>query len=100
MSLIEIHHGADNDPPHAMMVVDRHLLSLDLTKVQGQLWDDPTTARVVWGLRTDDGRTYGRVYLKAGGVRNFFDADLLKPYLAAYEAKKAALHPAPEVTAG
>lgn len=93
MDQIEIHHGANNDPPHAMMVVNRHLVSLDLSKVPGQLWDEPTVAKVLWGLRTDDGRIYGRVFLKAGGARNFFEKDLLKPYLAAYEARKAELHP-------
>ena len=67
---------------------------LDLSRVAGALWD-PTVESITWckGL---DGRMGGRVTLKNGTGRNFFDSNLLTPYVNAWKAKRAELLKPPE----
>jgi hypothetical protein len=68
MPYIEIING-DHDPSgHAYVAVDRFGMLVDLTNV-GQLYDAPTVARVIWGARDQQGRTYGIVVLEAGPRR-------------------------------
>jgi hypothetical protein len=86
MARIEILNGA-HIPPHAFMVVDGYGLQVDLSNVVGELWDQETTARVDWGLRDTSNKVFGRVILKNGQGRPFYDIALMKPYLIAYEAR-------------
>jgi hypothetical protein len=81
--------AGDHDPPLPFMVVERHGMHVDLTHVQGQLWD-PTIASLAWGP-TMDGREGGKIVLKNGQTRTFWDRDLLTPYLNAWKARKAEL---------
>ncbi len=73
---IEIING-DHEPPHPFIVVNRHGMHVDLSKVDGNLWD-PTVSRIVWGHREIDGRYYGKVEFKNGTARAFFDPTLIE----------------------
>lgn len=77
--------------PHTMVVND-HLLALDLTGVAGTLVD-PAITRVTWGIQADGTvmREGGTIHRRDGGRQVFWDRALLEPYLAAFEARKAAL---------
>jgi hypothetical protein len=58
------------------MVVDRFGLFVDLSKVHGQLFD-PTVLEITWGERTMDGRAFGKVKMKNGTGRTFWDPELI-----------------------
>jgi hypothetical protein len=75
------------------MVVDGNLMLVDLTGIQGQLWDAPTVAAVTWGPMISNGsvKESGRIFLKNGTSRTFGDRTLLTPYLKAFQARKAEL---------
>ena len=75
------------------MVVDGHLLLVDLSKVAGHLWDEPTVASIIWGPVTVNGarREGGTVFLKNGTQRKFADPALLTPYLGAFKLRKTEL---------
>lgn len=76
------------------MIVDGHLLLIDLTGIQGQLWDAPTVAAVTWGPTITNGtvKESGKVFLKNRmKPRVFGDRTLLTPYLKAFQARKAEL---------
>ena len=94
----EGHHldAAGTRIPHAM-VVDGHLVLIDLTGVTGTLID-PTITRVTWGPQIDGDviRDGGTIVRQNGGRQQFWDRALLQPYLDAYTAKRAEL----EVVAG
>jgi hypothetical protein len=90
MARIEIVNGA-HVPPHAYVSVNNHGFLVDLSNVRGTLWDGPTVAKVQWGLRDTFRREFGRVTLKNGTTRSFFDKKLMEPYLAAWREKKAEL---------
>lgn len=83
--------GNGTSIPHTM-VVDNHLLPIDLTNVPGTLVD-PTILRVTWGLQTDGTklREGGTILRQGGGWQLFWDIALLRPYLDAFEARKAEL---------
>jgi hypothetical protein len=85
---ISITAGA-HDPPHPFMKMGQHGFLIDLSRVAGALWD-PTVESITWckGL---DGRMGGRVTLKNGTGRNFFDSNLLTPYVNAWKAKRKEL---------
>jgi hypothetical protein len=70
-------------------------MQVDLSNVAGQL-GDPTVARIEWGIQDQQGRLFGRVVLKSGQTRAFWDRSLLTPYFNAYylEAQKRGLGPA------
>jgi hypothetical protein len=89
-SYIEILNGA-HDPPHPFMVVDRRGLHVDMTNVGGELWDAPTVRKITWGLRDRTGKLFGTVELVNGTSRNFWNGDLMTPYLHAYKAARAVL---------
>lgn len=92
MFSVQIING-DNDPAHPYIAVDRLGMQVDISNVHdGQLWD-PTVARIEWGILDQQGRRFGRVTLKSGQSRPFFDQALLTPYLNAYyhEAEKRGL---------
>lgn len=77
--------------PH-LVVVDNHLLPMDLSGVVGTLVD-PTIARVTWGLQIDgtETREGGAIFRRDGSRQLFWDKALLQPYLDAFEARKAEL---------
>lgn len=77
--------------PHTM-VVDKHLIPMDLTAVAGTLVD-PTIARVTWGLQLDGAvqREGGTIHRRDGSRQAFWDLAVLRPYLDAFEARKAEL---------
>jgi hypothetical protein len=77
---VEIING-DHDPPFPFMIVNRFGMHVDLSKVQGQLWDAPTVAKIEWGLLTLEKKPFGRVTLKNGQTRTFFSQDLMTPYV-------------------
>lgn len=86
MARVEIING-DHIPNLPFMIVDKHGLHVDLSNVTGELWD-PTVAKIEWGiLHPGTGRTFGRVHLKNGQGRIFWDAMLIQPYLATYMAR-------------
>ena len=76
--------------PHTM-VVDDHLIPMDLSGV-GTLVD-PTITRVTWGLQLDGAnlREGGTILRQDGGRQLFWDISPLRPYLDAFEARKAEL---------
>jgi hypothetical protein len=75
---VEILNGV-NDPPHPFMVVNRNGVHVDMTQVEGELYDANTVARVVWGMRDPSGTLFGEVTLKNGTSRTFFDPNLMTP---------------------
>lgn len=79
---VEIING-EHVPPIPFFIVDAVGCHVDLSNVVGQLWD-PTVARIDWGLQDAAGKTFGRVQLKNGQGRNFWDATLMQPYLEAF----------------
>lgn len=85
---IEIINAEGNDPPFPFMIVNRFGMHVDLTNVQGQLFDAPTVFKVEWGLRSPDGRVFGKVTLKNGQSRTFSDFDLMTPYTNAYHLER------------
>jgi hypothetical protein len=86
--IITINNSDGHDPPLQFMVVDRFGLFVDLSKVHGQLFD-PTVAEITWGSeRTIDGRMFGRVKMKNGTGRTFWDPELIEPYLRAWKMAK------------
>jgi len=76
-------HHVDGKGNLPFVIIDRTGVHVDLTGI-GQLWDAPTVARIDWGLRDVSGKVFGRVTLKNGTSRNFFDVELMAPYLNAY----------------
>jgi len=89
MARIEII-NSDNIPPLPFFVVDGYGLQVDLSDVVGTLYDQATVAKVEWGIvHAGSGKVFGVVHLKNGQGRAFYDAQLMKPYLAAYEARAA-----------
>lgn len=95
MGTVEIINGDHKVGPRGenwpFVVIERFGLHVDLTEV-GQLWD-ATVQHIVWGLRELDkagrDRIFGRIELKNGDVRKFYDAHLMVPYVDAYVAAKA-----------
>lgn len=82
--------GGDHDPPYPFVIVDRDGRHVDLSKVVGQLWDEPTVSEIEWGRRATDGRVFGVVRFKNGQPpRTFWDGELMLPYLRAWKMKKA-----------
>lgn len=84
----------DNSPDWHYVVVDGHGLLVDLDGIQNSPVDptslaDPTIARVTWGpvIRNGEAIEAGEIILVDGSVQTFFDRELLRPYLAAYEAR-------------
>jgi hypothetical protein len=75
-------------PPLPLMIVDRFAMQVDLAKIEGELFD-PTVAEITWGDKTDGGKLFGRVRLKNGTGRTFWDPELLLPYLKAFRLAKA-----------
>jgi len=96
--LISAEHGhldsAGAPIPHTM-VVDDHLLPMDLTSIPGGTLVDPTITRVTWGLQLDGAvlRDGGTIIRQNGGRQLFWDSAPLQPYLQAFAARKAALLP-------
>lgn len=87
MAEIEIING-DHIPPGAFMRVGNYGVMVDLSSVPGELWDQATSARVEWGLKElSSGKIYGRVTLKNGQGRTFYDKGLMTPYLTVFEAR-------------
>lgn len=74
------------------MVVDGSGVLIDLSAVQGSMVD-PTIRRVEWGPNMlEGGAREGGVIVRQDGHRTpFADRGALKPYLAAFEARKAQL---------
>lgn len=88
--LVEIING-DHIPNWPLIVVDGKGVQVDLAGVPGELWDPNNVARIDWGLLSQrDGRTFGRITLKNGQKRTFWDKALIQPYLQAYAVKWAA----------
>lgn len=87
--------ASDKPDDATLMVMDddsgRTAMNVDLTGVDGQLWDAKTVRSVLWGLKNDEGRVYGRVEMRNGTRRSFFDAGLLAPYEAAFRKRHAEL---------
>ncbi len=79
--------NVDHDPPHPYMIVNNAGMQVDFSRVEGELWD-PTVRRIYWGQGMD-GRYFGKIEMKNGTGRTFFDAQLLVPYLRAYKMRKA-----------
>lgn len=91
---VHIENAAKNDPPLPWMEVDNHRLMVDLSKAGGELpVTDPTVLRVTWAPVTVNGeqRECGAITRQDGTIQRFWDRTLLKPYLAAFEARKAEL---------
>lgn len=84
---VEIING-DHVPPIPFIVVDGTGCHVDLSNVGGQLWD-PTVAKIEWGLTDASGKVFGRVQLKNGQGRNFWDHTLMLPYLEAFTKRWA-----------
>ena len=81
--MIEIIAG-DHVPDLPFVIVNRQGIHVDLTGI-GELWDEPTTAMVQWGLINNAGIEFGRVTKRDGTGRNFHDRDLLLPYIKAHK---------------
>lgn len=81
---VEILNG-DNDPPLPFVIIDRVGHHVDLSQCGGELFDPPTTSRIIWGIRSPTGQTFGRVELKNGESRTFWDEELIWPYVKAYD---------------
>lgn len=81
-----------HDPPGTYMVVDDHGFVLDLSAV-GPPLVDPTISRVTWDLQLDGAtmREGGTIFRPGSKPQVFWDQALLKPYLDAFEAKRAKL---------
>jgi hypothetical protein len=77
--------GAPFDAKHAFIIINRIGLHVDLNGV-GQLWDHQTVRHVFWGIRDERDRVCGRIELKNGVARLFYDAHLMVPYVDAYNA--------------
>jgi hypothetical protein len=76
--------SGDHIPPIPYMIVDNVGMQVDLSGVKGELWG-PTVARVEYGMtQQPSGKIFGRVVLKNGQGRTFWDPSLIQPYLAAY----------------
>jgi hypothetical protein len=84
---ITINNSDGHDPALQFMVVDRFGLFVDLSKIHGQLFD-PTVLEITWGERTMDGRTFGRVKMKNGTGRTYWDPELIEPYLRVWKMAK------------
>ena len=85
-----------HEPDLHLMIVDNNALLLDLDGLRHSAIDpgsltDPTVARVTWGpvVRNGSMTEAGEITLVDGTRRTFFDKQLLKPYLAAFEARRA-----------
>ena len=85
----------EHNPGMHYMVVDNHGLLVDLRNMRNSAVDpssltDPTVAQVTWGPSIRDGEMSesGTVTLVDGTRRTFFDKVLLRPYLAAFEARR------------
>jgi len=89
MLQVEIIAG-DHEPNLPFVIVDRRGIHVSLTGI-GQLWDGNTMAKLRWGLLDNQGNEFGRINFKDGGVRNFFDRDLLLPYLKVFTAAWTAM---------
>jgi hypothetical protein len=91
VEIINGDHQVARSPPeaqHAFIVINRLGVLVDLNGV-GQLWDDQTVRHIFWGMRDDHGRVCGRIELKNGVTRLFYDAHLMVPYVDAYNAALA-----------
>lgn len=84
--------GAHEPAGQHYMVVDNHGFLIDLAGVRGTLVD-PTILRAEWGpVMTPGGpREGGVIVRKDGSKQPFSNRDLLKPYLDAWRARRAAL---------
>lgn len=87
MAYVEIINGDHTPVGHVYVAVDRFGMLVDLSGVNGQLWDAPTVARVIWGATDTQGRVFGMVTLKNGESRTFWDENLMTPYTNAYAAE-------------
>ena len=87
-----ISNEGDHEPKGTYMVVDSHGLMVDLSKIAGQLLDRSVT-RITWEPQIVNGESTegGAIYRQDGGRQVFWDRDLLKPYLDAYQARKVEL---------
>lgn len=90
--------SGEHSPDFHYMRVDDHGLLVDLDHVRNSIVDpgtltDATVVRVEWGPTTIHGRNVeaGRIVRQDGTVQPFFDRNLLRPYLALFEARKAEL---------
>lgn len=95
----------EHSPDWHYVVVDGHGLLVDLDGMQNSAVDpasltDPTIVRVTWGPTIANGTASeaGEIVRQDGSRQTFFDRELLKPYLAAYQARLAALLAEPEQT--
>lgn len=86
---IRIINGDNGPPSYPLVVVDDYGPHVDVSKVEGELWDQPTTAEVTWGNKSPDGRLFGTIRLKNGEGRRFWDPELMLPYLKAWTMAKA-----------
>lgn len=85
---LTITNSGKQEPAHmTLMVVDDHALLVDLNGVGSLV--DPTIARVEWGPSAHTGKEFGAIVSKDGHMQPFFEKNVLKPYLAAYDAQKA-----------
>jgi hypothetical protein len=80
--------GAPASAQLAFIVINRIGIHVDLNGV-GQLWDHQTVRHVFWGVRDEQQRVCGRIELKNGVTRLFYDAHLMVPYVDAYNAALA-----------
>ena len=82
------------------MVVDRHGVLVDLSKVQGTLVD-PTIARVEWGPVVANGqqRDGGVIVRTDGSKQAFWDARVLAPYVKAWKLMTGELNAATDQVA-
>lgn len=85
----EIINGDGNDPPFPFVIVNRSGTHVDLTNIDGELFDAPTTARVSWGYQHPNGRRFGKIELKNGEARMFWDRTLIEPYVGAWKVQMA-----------
>jgi hypothetical protein len=90
---IMISADGDHEPKGLLyMVVDGNGFLIDLSGVQGTLVD-PTIKRVEWGptVINNEGRDAGTIVRQDDTQQTFFDFDLIRPYVDAFNVRRAAL---------
>ncbi len=104
MTTVRISNSGEHAAPHPFThVVNNHGLLVDLSGLQHSIVNpdtfvDPSITEVTWGpvsipdgrggLRMSEGGTIKR---QDGSLRQFFEFALLKPYIAAVQARKKEL---------
>ena len=71
--------------PAALLQAKRHC---DLSGIC-ELWDGPRVAKIQWGLRNPQRTEFGRITLNNGASRNFWNRDLLLPYIRVHKRRWA-----------